>query len=192
MQKKSGIVFVGVGDGGVSAMNRIINQHLNGLDFVAINTHENGLKQSMAATNLLIGGEVTRGLGAGGRMEMGESAAEASADEIKETLQGAKKVIIVSALGGGTGTGASLVVGRVAGEIGAESVAVVSCPFEYEGKQRREIAEKGVERLKDKVNKLIVVDNNDLLQFVPDLTIIENALDMAATILSSKAISELA
>lgn len=191
MQEKSGIVFVGVGDGGVSAMNSIINRDLRTLDFIAINTHENGLRQSMASTNLLIGGDVTRGLGAGGRMEMGESAAESSADEIKETLKGAKKVIIVSSLGGGTGTGASLVVARIAGEIGAECVAVVSLPFEYEGKQRREIAEKGAERLKDMVNKLVVVDNDDLLQFAPDLTIIENALGMSATILSAKAIAEL-
>ena len=124
-------------------------------------------------------------------MEMGASSAESSYDAIKAALQGAERVVIIAGLGGGTGTGASPVIARIAGELGADTTAIVSTPFEYEGHQRADLAKRGVEALNDHANHVIVVDCDALAPFMPDLAIIENALKIASCVLAAKVMSSL-
>jgi len=187
----SGVVVVGIGDSGIETLNHIINNRLQGIGHIAINTYDAGLLTSTAGVNLLIGQEVTHGMGAGGRLEMGASAAESSYDEIKQALNGAKELYTVAGLGGGTGSGSTPVILRIAGEMNIKTTAVVSLPFAYEGTQRREVAERSLTQIKASAEYTIVVDNDDLLKFAPDLTIIENALHMAASVLAAKVVADL-
>lgn len=191
MAEKSTLLVVCVGDGGIAAQNHIINCGLEGIRFVAVNTYDKGFESSLAGTKLLIGEEVTHGHGAGGRMEMGASAAESSYDDIKAALDGAETVYLIAGLGGGTGTGAAPIIARIAGELGAETTAIVSIPFDYEGHQRADLAKRGVEALNDVAHHVIVVDNNGLARYMPDLAIIENALKVSSCVLAAKVISML-
>lgn len=158
------IKVVGVGGGGVNAVNRMIDLGLRGVEFIAINTDAQALLQSDADVKLDVGRELTRGLGAGADPEVGRRAAEDHAEEIEEALAGADMVFVTAGEGGGTGTGGAPVVARIAKSIGALTIGVVTKPFSFEGRRRQSQAEAGVAKLKEEVDTLIVVPNDRLLQ----------------------------
>lgn len=158
------IKVVGVGGGGVNAVNRMIERGLRGVEFIAINTDAQALLMSDADVKLDIGRELTRGLGAGADPEVGRRAAEDHAEEIEQALTGADMVFVTAGEGGGTGTGGAPVVARVARSVGALTVGVVTKPFSFEGKRRQSQAEAGVEALRDEVDTLIAVPNDRLLE----------------------------
>jgi len=158
------IKVVGVGGGGVNAVNRMIELGLRGVEFIAVNTDAQALLLSDADVKLDVGRELTKGLGAGADPEVGRRAAEDHAEEIEEALRGADMVFVTAGEGGGTGTGGAPVVARIAKSIGALTVGVVTKPFSFEGKRRLQMAENGIERLKEEVDTLIVVPNDRLLE----------------------------
>src|ERR1700760_4347564 len=158
------IKVVGIGGGGVNAVNRMIELGLRGVEFIAINTDAQALLMSDADVKLDVGRELTRGLGAGADPEVGRRAAEDHAEEIEEALAGADMVFVTAGEGGGTGTGGAPVVARIAKSIGALTIGVVTKPFSFEGKRRQQQAEAGVQRLKEEVDTLIVVPNDRLLE----------------------------
>ncbi len=161
------IKVIGVGGGGGNAVNTMISHYdIQGVEFVAVNTDAQALKNSLAEVQLQIGEELTRGLGVGGDPVLGAQAAEESVDAIHEHLAGADMVFITCGMGGGTGTGASPVIASIAKNLGALTVAVVEKPFHFEGKRRMDVALKGIEDLKDKVDTLIVVPNQRILEVV--------------------------
>jgi len=157
------IKVVGIGGGGVNAVNRMIDVGLKGVEFVAINTDAQALLMSDADVKLDIGRELTRGLGAGADPEVGRQAAEDHADEIEEVLRGADMVFVTAGEGGGTGTGGAPVVARIAKSIGALTIGVVTRPFGFEGRRRQSQAETGVDALRAEVDTLIVIPNDRLL-----------------------------
>lgn len=161
------IKVVGVGGGGGNALNNMIqNYDIEGVEFIAINTDAQALNQNHAETKLRIGEEITRGLGSGGNPTIGKKAAEESVDLVHEHLAGADMVFITAGMGGGTGTGAAPVVSGISKNLGALTVAIVTKPFNFEGKKRMDSALKGIAELKDKVDTLIVVPNQRLLEIV--------------------------
>ncbi len=157
------IKVVGVGGGGVNAVNRMIDVGLKGAEFIAINTDAQALLMSDADVKLDIGRELTRGLGAGADPEVGRNAAEDHEDEIAEALRGSDMVFVTAGEGGGTGTGGAPVVARIARSLGALTVGVVTRPFGFEGKRRADQAQSGIERLREEVDTLIVIPNDRLL-----------------------------
>ena len=158
------IKVVGIGGGGVNAVNRMIELGLRGVEFIAINTDAQALLMSDADVKLDVGRELTRGLGAGADPEVGRRATEDHAEEIEEALAGADMVFVTAGEGGGTGTGGAPVVARIAKSIGALTIGVVTKPFEFEGKRRQAQADSGVAALKNEVDTLIVVPNDRLLE----------------------------
>jgi len=158
------IKVVGVGGGGVNAVNRMIELGLRGVEFIAVNTDAQALLMSDADVKLDVGRELTRGLGAGADPEVGRRAAEDHAEEIEEALAGADMVFVTAGEGGGTGTGGAPVVARIAKSIGALTIGVVTKPFSFEGRRRQSQAEDGVAKLKEEVDTLIVVPNDRLLE----------------------------
>lgn len=158
------IKVVGVGGGGVNAVNRMIDLGLRGVEFIAINTDAQAMLLSDADVKLDVGRTLTRGLGAGADPEIGRRAAEDHADEIEEALRGADMVFVTAGEGGGTGTGGAPVIAKIAKSVGALTIAVVTRPFSFEGKRRAAQAEAGIARLKEEVDTLIVVPNDRLLQ----------------------------
>ena len=154
---------VGVGGAGVNAVNRMVEAEVHGVEFVAINTDLQSLQQSTADATLHIGPRLTRGLGAGSDPDLGRQAAMEEYDRIKSTLKGSDMVFIAAGAGGGTGTGAAPIVARIAREIGALTVGIVTRPFGFEGKRRDDAANAGVNALAEEVDTLIVVPNNRLL-----------------------------
>jgi cell division protein FtsZ len=158
------IKVVGVGGGGVNAVNRMIDLGLRGVEFIAINTDAQALLMSDADVKLDVGRELTRGLGAGADPEVGRRAAEDHAEEIEEALRGADMVFVTAGEGGGTGTGGAPVVAKIAKSIGALTIGVVTKPFSFEGRRRQQQAETGVSKLKEEVDTLIVVPNDRLLE----------------------------
>ncbi len=177
------IKVVGVGGSGVNAISRMIECKLKGVEFVAINTDAQALHHSKATEKIHIGKNLTKGLGAGMNPEIGRQAAEENRDEIHEVLKGADMVFITCGLGGGTGTGASPIVAEAAKEAGALTIAVVTKPFSFEGAQRRAIAMEGIENLKDRVDALIIVPNDRLLQIIDRKTTLINAFRVVDDIL---------
>lgn len=168
------IKVVGVGGGGVNAVNRMIDIGLRGVEFIAVNTDAQALLLSDADVKLDIGKELTRGLGAGADPEVGRRAAEDHSDEIEEALAGADMVFVTAGEGGGTGTGAAPVVAKIAKSVGALTIGVVTRPFSFEGKRRSAQADAGVNRLKEEVDTLIVVPNDRLLEISdPGISMIE-------------------
>jgi cell division protein FtsZ len=157
------IKVVGIGGGGVNAVNRMIEVGLKGVEFIAINTDAQALLMSDADVKLDIGRELTRGLGAGAQPQVGEKAAEDHMDEIEEVLKGADMVFVTAGEGGGTGTGGAPVVARIARSLGALTIGVVTRPFAFEGARRRKSAEEGIEKLREEVDTLIVIPNDRLL-----------------------------
>ena len=173
------IKVVGVGGGGVNAVNRMIDAGLKGVEFIAVNTDAQALLMSDADVKLDIGREITRGLGAGSDPEIGKAAAESHSEEIEEALKGADMVFITAGKGGGTGTGAAPVIAQIAKGLGALTIGVVTRPFAFEGKRRSTQAESGIKTLKEKVDTLIVIPNDRLLTVSNDKTSVLNAFKMA-------------
>src|SRR5438477_4725015 len=177
------IKVAGIGGGGVNAVNRMIDSGLKGVEFIAINTDAQALLMSDADVKLDIGRNLTRGLGAGADPEVGRQAAEEHRDEIEEVLKGADMVFITAGKGGGTGTGGAPVVAEVAKSLGALTIGVVTRPFGFEGRRRSLQAEAGIQRLKEKVDTLIVIPNDRLLTVSNDKTSMVNAFKMADEVL---------
>jgi cell division protein FtsZ len=177
------IKVVGVGGGGVNAVNRMIDAGLKGVEFIAVNTDAQALLMSDADIKLDIGRELTRGLGAGSDPEVGRLAAEEHRQEIEEVLQGADMVFITAGKGGGTGTGAAPVIAEIAKGIGALTIGVVTRPFAFEGRRRSVQAEAGIQRLKEKVDTQIVIPNDRLLTVSNEKTSMMNAFKMADEVL---------
>ncbi|WP_018921335.1 cell division protein FtsZ [Salsuginibacillus kocurii] len=166
MDQMAQIKVIGVGGGGSNAVNRMIENGLQGVEFIAVNTDAQALQLSEAETKLQLGGKLTRGLGAGADPEIGKKAAEESKEQLEEALTGADMVFITAGMGGGTGTGAAPVIAEVAKEIGALTVGVVTRPFTFEGRKRSTQAMNGTGSLKEKVDTLIVIPNDRLLEIV--------------------------
>jgi cell division protein FtsZ len=177
------IKVVGVGGGGSNAVNRMIQAGLKGVEFIAINTDAQALALSQATVRLQIGAKLTKGLGAGANPDVGAKAAEESRDQLADALRGADMVFVTSGMGGGTGTGAAPVVAEVAKEVGALSVGVVTKPFTFEGRRRASYAEHGTANLKSKVDTLITIPNDRLLQVVERRTTIMDAFRIADDVL---------
>lgn len=177
------IKVVGVGGGGGSAVNRMVSNGIRGVGFVAINTDVQALHYSKANEKIHIGKTVTKGLGAGMNPDLGKGAAEESQNEIKEVLKGCDMVFVTCGLGGGTGSGASPVVASIAKEMGALTVAVVTKPFMFEGGQRKNIADRAYSELADKVDTIITISNDKLLQVIDKKTSLLDAFKIADDVL---------
>jgi cell division protein FtsZ len=177
------IKVIGVGGGGSSAVNRMIEEKIRGVEFVAINTDAQALHHNKSTTKLNIGKAVTRGLGAGMNPDLGRKSAEETQDEVKEILKDTDMVFITCGLGGGTGTGASPIIADIARDLGALTVAIVTKPFMFEGQQRRSIAEAGLEELIEKVDTIITIPNDRLLQVIDKKTSLMDAFSVVDDIL---------
>jgi cell division protein FtsZ len=177
------IKVVGVGGSGSNAISRMIECKLRGVEFVAINTDAQDLHHSKAAEKIHIGKNLTKGLGAGMNPEIGRQAAEENRDEIAEVLKGADMVFVTCGMGGGTGTGGTPIVAEVAKEAGALTIAVVTKPFSFEGAQRKAIAAEGLENLRERVDALITISNDRLLQIIDRKTTLINAFRVVDDVL---------
>ncbi len=177
------IKVVGVGGGGCNAVNRMIDAGLKGVEFIAVNTDAQSLLLSDADVKLDIGRTLTRGLGAGSDPDVGRQAAEEHRSEIEEVLKGADMVFITAGKGGGTGTGAAPLIAEIAKEVGALTIGVVTRPFGFEGRRRSVQAEQGIQRLKEKVDTIIIIPNERLLQVSDAKTTMLNAFRMADEVL---------
>jgi cell division protein FtsZ len=187
------IKVIGVGGGGCNAVNRMIDEGLQGIEFITVNTDGQALLMSKSDMRVRIGEKVTRGLGAGGNPEMGRKAAEESAEDLYEVLKGSDMVFVTSGMGGGTGTGAAPIVAQIAKEVGALTIGVVTRPFTFEGARRAKAAEEGIMRLKEHADTLIVIPNDRLLQMVDKRASLQDAFRMADDVLRQgiQGISEL-
>ncbi|MEX1280127.1 MAG: cell division protein FtsZ [Acidimicrobiia bacterium] len=179
------IKVVGVGGGGVNAVNRMIESGIRGVEFIAINTDAQALLMSDADIKLDLGREITRGLGAGANPEVGQAAAEAHREELEEVLRGADMVFVTAGEGGGTGTGGAPVVAEISKSLGALTVGVVTRPFGFEGRRRSLQAEQGIQNLRDSVDTLIVIPNNRLLELADARMPIVDAFRMADEVLTA-------
>ena len=179
------IKVVGVGGGGVNAINRMIESGIRGVEFVAVNTDAQALLMSDADIKLDLGREITRGLGAGANPEVGQAAAEAHRQELEEVLAGADMVFVTAGEGGGTGTGGAPVVAEIARNLGALTVGVVTRPFGFEGRRRSLQAEQGIQNLRESVDTLIVIPNNRLLELADARMPIVDAFRMADEVLTA-------
>ena len=177
------IKVIGVGGGGTNAVNRMVDSGIRGVEFVAVNTDRQALLLSKAASKIQIGEKITRGLGAGANPDIGAQAAEESKSEITEALRGADMVFVTAGMGGGTGTGAAPIVAACAKEMGILTIGVVTKPFTFEGKKRLSQADRGIESLKSKVDTLVVIPNDKLLQVIDRKTSIVEAFKMADDVL---------
>src|SRR3954453_17996804 len=177
------IKVIGVGGGGGNAVNRMIQAGIKGIEFMVANTDVQAMRTSLAPVKLQIGGKLTKGLGAGANPEIGKQAALEDTDRILEALSGADMIFITTGMGGGTGTGAAPIIASLAAELGALTVAVVTKPFNFEGKRRRVQAEQGIRGLRDSVDTLITIPNERLLNFVERGTSLSDAFKIADDIL---------
>ena len=177
------IIVVGVGGGGNNAVNRMIDEQIAGVEFIAVNTDKQALQLCKAPTLMQIGEKLTKGLGAGAQPEVGEKAAEESSEEISAALKGADMVFVTCGMGGGTGTGAAPVIARIAKEQGALTVGVVTKPFRFESKTRMQNAMNGIDKLKENVDTIIVIPNDKLLEVVDRRTTMPEALKKADEVL---------
>jgi cell division protein FtsZ len=177
------IKVVGVGGGGTNAVNRMVDAGLSGVEFIAVNTDAQALGMCDADVKINIGAKVTRGLGAGADPAVGHAAGQESRDELKEALKGADMVFVTAGEGGGTGTGAAPVVAELSRELDALTVGVVTRPFGFEGRRRADQAEQGIDDLRERVDTLIVIENDRLLQVVEKKTSILDAFRIADDIL---------
>ncbi len=177
------IIVVGVGGAGNNAVNRMVDEKIDGVDFIGVNTDKQALQLCKAPKLLQIGEKLTKGLGAGAKPEIGEKAAEESAEEISAALKGADMVFVTCGMGGGTGTGAAPVVAKLAKDMGILTVGVVTKPFRFEAKARMVNALNGIERIKEHVDTLIVIPNDKLLEIVDRRTTMPEALKKADEVL---------
>lgn len=177
------IIVVGVGGAGNNAVNRMIDEEIDGVEFIGINTDKQALQLCRATRLLQIGEKLTKGLGAGAKPEIGEKAAEESSEEVAQALKGADMVFVTCGMGGGTGTGAAPVVAKLAKDMGILTVGVVTKPFRFEAKTRMTNALAGIEKIKDNVDTLIVIPNDKLLEIVDRRTTMPEALKKADEVL---------
>ena len=177
------IKVVGVGGGGTNAVNSMVRDNIRGVEFIIANTDLQSLEKSECPEKVQLGGELTRGLGAGSNPDIGRNAAEESENIIRDMLDGSDMVFITAGMGGGTGTGAAPVIARIAKEVGALTVGVVTKPFQFEGRPRMRQAEEGILELKEAVDTLIVIPNQKLLSFVGNQTTFTMAFSMVDDIL---------
>jgi len=186
------IKAIGIGGGGCNAITRMVREGIKGVDFIAMNTDGQALALAEAPTRIQLGEKLTKGLGAGGDHKIGAKAAEESCNIIEDLIEGADMVFVAAGMGGGTGTGGIPVVAEVAKQSGALTIAVVTKPFTFEGMHRAEVAEEGLVELSDKVDTLIIIPNDRLLQLCDAKTSVENAFRLAddALLLGVQAISE--
>ena len=177
------IIVIGVGGAGNNAVNRMIDENIGGVEFIGVNTDKQALQLCKAPTLIQIGEKLTKGLGAGAQPEIGEKAAEESAEELSAAVKGADMVFVTCGMGGGTGTGAAPVVAKIAKEQGILTVGVVTKPFKFEAKKRMINAVSGIERLRESVDTLIVIPNDKLLEIVDRRTSMPDALKKADEVL---------
>lgn len=177
------IIVVGVGGAGNNAVNRMVDEGIAGVEFIGVNTDKQALQSSKASTAMTIGEKLTKGLGCGGKPEIGTKAAEESAEDITAALQGADMVFVTCGMGGGTGTGAAPIIARIAKDMGILTVGVVTKPFRFEAKQRMKNAMEGIDALKSAVDTLIVIPNDRLLEIVEKKTSLPEALKKADEVL---------
>ncbi|WP_290034207.1 cell division protein FtsZ [Ligilactobacillus cholophilus] len=180
---KANIKVIGVGGAGGNAVNRMIAEDVKGVEFIAANTDVQALKNSNAETKIQLGPKLTKGLGAGANPDVGEKAAEESEEQISEALKGANMIFVTAGMGGGTGTGAAPVIAKVAKEMGALTVGVVTRPFSFEGPKRARFAAEGVQKMKEHVDTLIIIANNRLLEIVDKKTPMLQAFQEADNVL---------
>ena len=187
------IKVLGMGGAGSNAVNRMIAEGIQGVEFVAVNTDSQALMLSQAPSRIRVGEKLTKGLGSGGDSDTGRKAAEESSDELYEVLRGADMVFLTAGMGGGTGTGATPVAAAIAREVGALTIGVVTRPFTFEGSRRQQVAQEGIERLKEEVDTLIVIPNDRLLQIVDKRASLQEAFRVADDVLRQgiQGISEL-
>jgi len=187
------IKVIGVGGGGSNAVNRMVEEGIQGVEFIAVNTDAQALMLSKATTRVRLGDKLTRGLGAGGDPEVGRKAAEESSDELYNVLKGSDMVFVAAGMGGGTGTGAAAVVSQIAKESGALTIGVVTRPFTFEGMRRQQSAEQGITKLKEHADTLIVIPNDRLLQLADKRASLQDSFRMADEVLHQgiQGISEL-
>lgn len=177
------IKVIGVGGAGNNAVNRMVESGIRGVEFISVNTDRQALQESKAGTKIQIGEKITRGLGAGANPDIGAQSAEENKSEIADVLRGADMVFVTAGMGGGTGTGAAPIVAAAAKEMGILTIGVVTKPFTFEGKKRLSQAERGIESLKGKVDTLVVIPNDKLLQIIDRKTSIVDAFKMADDVL---------
>ena len=177
------IKVIGVGGGGGNAINRMIDEGVAGVEFIAANTDVQALSSTKAETVIQLGPKLTRGLGAGGRPEVGRKAAEESEEALTEAISGADMVFITAGMGGGSGTGAAPVIARIAKDLGALTVGVVTRPFGFEGSKRGQYAVEGINELREHVDTLLIISNNNLLEIVDKKTPLLEALSDADNVL---------
>jgi cell division protein FtsZ len=183
LRRYAAIKVVGVGGGGSNAVNRMITAGLRGVEFIAINTDAQALAMSNADKKIHIGGKLTRGLGAGGDPEIGRQAAEETREELTEALEGADMVFVTAGMGGGTGTGGAPIIAQVARELGSLTIGVVTRPFSFEGRRRAGAAEEGIRNLRQRVNTVITIPNDRLLQVVDRSATVVEAFRVADDVL---------
>jgi cell division protein FtsZ len=177
------IKVIGLGGGGCNAITRMVREQIRGVEFIGMNTDAQALSITEAPIRVQLGEKLTKGLGVGGDHNQGQKAAEENRDEIKELLTGADMVFITCGMGGGTGTGAAPVVAEVSKQSGALTIAVVTKPFTFEGVHRNEVADEGIVRLLGKVDTLIIIPNDRLLDLCDQKTVVDNAFKMADDVL---------
>jgi cell division protein FtsZ len=187
------IKVLGMGGGGSNAVNRMIMEGIQGVEFVAVNTDSQALMLSDSPMRIRIGEKLTKGLGSGGDPEIGRKAAEESSDDLYEVMRGADMIFLTAGMGGGTGTGATPIAASIAREVGALTIGVVTRPFTFEGSRRAKVAEDGIEQLKQEVDTLIVIPNDRLLQIVDKRASLQEAFRVADDVLRQgiQGISEL-
>lgn len=183
MESEAKIIIIGVGGAGGNAVTRMVDEDIAGVEFIGVNTDKQALAHCMAPTNIQIGEKLTKGLGAGAKPEVGEKAAEESLEEIKSAIAGADMIFVTCGMGGGTGTGAAPIIAKTAKDMGILTIGIVTKPFKFEGKQRMANALRGIEKLKDSVDTLIVIPNDKLLEIVDRRTNIEDAMKKADEVL---------
>ncbi|MGI6204800.1 MAG: cell division protein FtsZ [Anaerovoracaceae bacterium] len=178
-ERSAKIIVIGVGGGGCNAVNRMIDDGVEGVDFLAINTDKQALDGCKAENKLQIGGKLTKGLGAGGNPETGQRSAEENIEDIADKVDGAEMVFVTAGMGGGTGTGAAPIIAKTAKEKGILTVAVVTKPFSFEGRRRTEHAQTGIKYLKEFVDSIVIVPNDKLLQISDSKTTLMEAFNLA-------------
>ncbi|MCR4672402.1 MAG: cell division protein FtsZ [Lachnospiraceae bacterium] len=177
------ILVIGVGGAGNNAVNRMVDENIIGVEFIGVNTDKQDLQLCKAPQLVQIGEKITKGLGAGSKPEIGEKAAEESSEELGDMIKGADMVFVTCGMGGGTGTGAAPVIAKIAKDAGCLTVGVVTKPFRFEGKQRMNNADQGIERLRQNVDTLIVIPNDKLLEIVDRRTSMQDSLKKADAVL---------
>src|SRR5438270_551897 len=180
---QASIKVIGVGGGGTNAVNRMIRGQVQGVEFLTVNTDSQALQQAQASVRIQIGEKLTRGLGAGGNPSVGQKAAEESTEDLYDSLRGADMVFITAGMGGGTGTGAAPIIAQIAQDVGALTVGVVTKPFSFEGSRRRAAAEEGDANLKDRVDALITIPNDQLLKIADHKMSMTDAFALADEVL---------